>query len=314
MTRPVLALTGPTASGKTALAVRLATRGLATRGLAGRVPIEVISVDSAQVYRGMDAATAKPDAATRALVPHHLIDVREPWETYSAADFLRDAERLVREIRARGAEPLFVGGTMLYFLALTRGLFPAPPPPAEMRAGLARLDRAALEARLARTDPDGAREMRGAPLRRLRRAVEIVETVGPLKAARAATRPASFPVELFALLPPREVLFERIAARTREIFERGLLDEVRSLRANGYTPDLPSQRAIGYREAHAVLDGAIDEAEARRRVEVATRRYAKRQRTWLRNTLAHRPLPSDDLERAEEILAERLSRSLESGR
>lgn len=304
---PVLALAGPTASGKTAVAAALARDW----------PIEVVSVDSVQVFLGMDAGTAKPSPEILSVCPHHLLDILSPEETYSAARFVEDAVRSVGEIRARGRIPLFVGGTLLYFTALARGLFPAPAPDPVRRAALAGLTREELLARLKALDTEGASEMEKAPARRIARAIEIVEAVGPIRAARAGTRPAPFPVEIHALLPPPEVLRGRIAGRTEEIFRRGpgglpgLLAEVEGLRARGIGADFPSQSAIGYREAHLVLAGAIDEPEARRRVLVATSRYAKRQRTWLRNTLPPRTASPDENE-AKEILARRISEMLGS--
>jgi tRNA dimethylallyltransferase len=278
---PVVLLMGPTASGKSQLALALCER----------LAAEIVSVDSAQVYRGMDVGTAKPDAATRARVPHHLIDLCDPAEAYSAARFCEDALRAIGEIRARGRIPLLTGGTMLYFRALQQGLSDLPPADAQFRARLAQEARQqgwpALHTRLARLDPDSAARLHPNDAQRIQRALEIVELggapVGALQARKAGPALGG-PVVKVALNPPeRSVLHERIAARFHEMMREGFLDEVTRLRARGdLTADLPSLRAVGYRQLWAHLDGAWDLDTAVARGIAATRQFAKRQLTWLR--------------------------------
>jgi tRNA dimethylallyltransferase len=277
---PVVLLMGPTASGKTQLALALAER----------LALEIVSVDSAQVYRGMDIGTAKPGAALRARIPHHLVDVADPAEAYSAARFCADATRLIGEIRARGRVPLLAGGTMLYFRALQQGLSDLPPADAALRARLAddarREGWPALHARLARLDPASAARLHPNDSQRIQRALEIVELggapVGALQARRGAALPG--PVVKLALNPPeRAVLHARIEARFHAMIEAGFLDEVRRLRArDDLQPDLPSMRAVGYRQLWAHLDGTWDLPTAVARGIAATRQLAKRQLTWLR--------------------------------
>ena len=279
---PVVLLMGPTASGKSQLALALCER----------LAAEIVSVDSAQVYRGMDIGTAKPDAATRARVPHHLIDLCDPAEAYSAARFREDALRVIGEIRARGRIPLLTGGTMLYFRALQQGLSDLPPADPQFRARLAREAREhgwpPLHARLARLDPASAARLHPNDAQRIQRALEIVELGGAPVGALQARKPAlalAGPVVKVALNPPeRSVLHERIAARFHEMMREGFLDEVARLRARGdLTADLPSLRAVGYRQLWAHLDGTWDLATAVARGIAATRQFAKRQLTWLRS-------------------------------
>ena len=276
-----LFLMGPTASGKSQLALALCER----------FDAEIVSVDSAQVYRGMDIGTAKPDAATRARVPHHLLDLCDPAEAYSAARFREDALRAIAGIRARGRVPLLVGGTMLYFRALQQGLSDLPPADPQFRARLAEEARRqgwpALHARLARLDPDSAARLHPNDAQRIQRALEIVELggapVGALQARKAGLALGG-PVVKVALNPAeRSVLHERIAARFYDMMRAGFLDEVARLRARGdLHADLPSMRAVGYRQLWAHLDGAWDLATAVARGIAATRQFAKRQLTWLR--------------------------------
>ena len=280
---PVILLMGPTASGKTALALALAER----------LPVEIVSVDSALVYRGLDIGSAKPDAQMRARVPHHLIDILDPAEPYSAARFAADARRLIGEIRARGRVPLLAGGTMLYFRALTRGLSELPSADPALRARLEAEAAAhgwpALHARLARLDPDSAARLHPNDQQRVQRALEIVETTGqPVGAFYAAHGEAGEGGERWcrlALNPPaRSVLHARIAARFHEMMADGFLDEVRRLHARGdLHPDLPAIRAVGYRQLWAHLDGEYGLDEAVERGIAATRQFAKRQLTWLRS-------------------------------
>lgn len=274
-------LMGPTCSGKTALALTLAER----------FPIEIISVDSAQVYRGMDVGTAKPSSEVLAAVPHHLVDIRDPAESYSAGRFRRDALSLVAEIRARGRVPLLVGGTMLYFRALQSGLARLPAADTAIRQ---RLDaRAAVEgwpalhAELAKLDPVTAARVRPNDRQRIQRALEVIEQSGKTLSAQLGEdlRGASSRTDLPLVLAPRDrgLLFERIAARFDEMMRRGFVDEVRGLRARGdLHAELPSMRLIGYRQLWQHLDGAGTLADASQRAIAATRQLARRQLTWLR--------------------------------
>ena len=281
-----LCLAGPTASGKTAAALAFA------RALAPSQVVEVISVDSALVYRGMDIGTAKPSATERAEVPHHLIDILDPAQAYSAAQFAADARRLIEEIVQRGHLPLLVGGTMLYFKALREGLHEIPGADAGIRqqidAEAARHGWPALHAELARVDPATAARLAPADAQRIQRALEVWRLTGkPLSAwHQGATRhapPAGAP-PLVALEPDsRDWLHERIAARFDVMLAAGLLDEVKSLRARGdLHAALPSMRCVGYRQAWQALDtGRLD--ELRETGIAATRQLAKRQLTWLRS-------------------------------
>jgi tRNA dimethylallyltransferase len=276
---------GPTASGKSALALALAERAA----------VEIVSVDSAQVYRGMEIGTAKPDAAARARVPHHLIDVVEPTESYSAARFRSDAIRAIAGIRARGAIPLVVGGTMLYFKALTEGLSALPAADPELRAQIAARAAAAgwpaLHAELARIDPNTAARLEPTDAQRIQRALEVCALAGrpmsELQGAREA-HDAPGPSIAVAIVPgDRTALHARIAQRFDAMLEAGLVSELAGLRArHALTPDLPSMRCVGYRQAWEFLDGRIDAPGLRTRGIAATRQLAKRQYTWLRATMA----------------------------
>jgi tRNA dimethylallyltransferase len=282
-TRPLaIFLMGPTASGKTALACELSER----------FPLELVSVDSALVYRGMDIGTAKPDAATLARYPHALVDIRDPAQPYSAADFRADALPLMRQISSRGRVPLLVGGTGLYFRALQQGLSDLPEADPATRARLAALAAQigwpAMHARLAVLDPVAAARIDRNDVQRLQRALEVIELTGrPLSALQRGGSGAPFPwrVLKLALLPAdRGVLHERIAQRIDAMLAAGFLDEVRQLRARGdLHPELPAIRAVGYRQAWEHLDGHASLAEFRDRAIFATRQLAKRQITWLRS-------------------------------
>ncbi len=279
---PAIFLMGPTASGKTGAAVELLQR----------LPVELISVDSALVYRDMDIGTAKPDAATLKLAPHHLIDVIAPTEAYSAAQFRADALRLMADITARGKVPLLVGGTMLYFKALQGGLGELPQADPAVRA---RFDAEALQigwpamhAKLAKIDPETAARLMTTDSQRIQRALEVCElsgkTMTQLFAEQAAT---ALPYRLLklALVPSdRSVLHQRIALRFEQMLDAGLIDEVRALRAKypALTADLPSMRCVGYRQAWQYLDGEFGLDELREKGVAATRQLAKRQLTWLR--------------------------------
>jgi len=273
-------LLGPTACGKSALVM----------SLAGQLRAEIVSVDSAQVYRGMDIGTAKPGAAERARVPHHLLDIREPNQPFSAADFVRDATRAIGEIGARGHLPLVVGGTMLYARALRGGLSDLPSADAQVRA---RIDAQAqqhgwpaLHARLAEVDPVTAARLPPTDSQRIQRALEVFELTGrPLSQLQGAARCPALKLSTIALLPEdRAELHRRIERRFDEMLAAGLLDEVRRLMARGdLDPDLPSMRSVGYRQAWRHLRGATALAQFRAEAIAATRQLAKRQITWLRS-------------------------------
>jgi tRNA dimethylallyltransferase len=273
-------LAGPTCAGKTALAL----------DLAARFPVEIVSVDSAQVYRGLDVGTAKPSPAIRAKVPHHLVDVCDPADPYSAGRFRRDALQLIDEIRARGHVPLLVGGTMLYFRALMHGIAPLPEADPELRARLdARARRVgwpALHAELAASDPAAAARIRPADGQRIQRALEVLELTGErISDLQRLAQPAPLVLAPFALFTAdRAALYARIDARFLAMMDEGLLDEVRALRARGdLHADLPSLRSVGYRQLWSHLDGAVGLDQAIADGQRATRNLAKRQLTWLRS-------------------------------
>jgi len=278
---PAIFLMGPTASGKTALAVSLVER----------FPLEIISVDSALVYRGMDLGTAKPDAATLARAPHHLLDIRDPTDAYSAAAFCDDARRLMADIVARGRVPLLVGGTMLYFRALLRGLDDLPRADPALRKKLEAEAKArgwpALHAELAKVDPVTAARLVPNDSQRIGRALEIFQLAGTPMSALLDKAQSELPYRVLqlALIPSdRAVLHQRIAARFDAMLAEGLLDEVETLhRDYALRPDLPAMRAVGYRQAWAYLDGDIDMKALREQGIAATRQLAKRQLTWLRS-------------------------------
>ena len=295
---PVVFLIGPTASGKSALALPLAEA----------LDAEIVSVDSAQCYRGMDVGTAKPSPVERARVPHHLIDVVEPQDPYSAARFADDALAAIREVRARGRRPLLVGGTVLYFNALQHGLAPMPAADPALRAALAAelaaRGAAALHAELARVDPAAAARIHPNDPQRVQRALEVYRACGtPLSVLQRRTRPAlAEPVVKLALVPgDRAWLHARIRARFARMLEHGLLDEVVALRARpGVHAGLPSMRAVGYRQAWEHLD-ALERGDAAEgawvaRAVAATRQLAKRQLTWLRGMADAGTLTCDDLD------------------
>ncbi len=295
---PAIALAGPTASGKTAGALALATV------LAPRMPVEIISVDSALVYRGMDIGTAKPSRDELAAVPHHLIDIRDPLQAYSAAEFVQDATRLIAEIRARGALPLLVGGTMLYFKALFDGIddMPAADPAVRERLEAQATEQGwpALHAELARVDPVTAARLAPADSQRIQRALEVWHLSGqPLSSFHSAKdrTPSATAADtaLFSLEPTdRTWLHARIAQRFDAMLAEGFLDEVQALRARGdLHPDLPSMRCVGYRQAWESLDGIFAMDSLRERGIAATRQLAKRQITWLRSMPARHTIACD---------------------
>jgi tRNA dimethylallyltransferase len=277
-----LCLAGPTASGKTAASLAIA-QALAARG----TPVEIVSVDSALVYRGMDIGTAKPSAAERAVVPHHLIDIIEPSEAYSAARFVGDAERLIAEIHARGHLPLLVGGTMLYFKALFEGLDAMPAADRAVRAALdAQCEREGLHAlyrELQRVDPVTAKRLQPGDQQRIQRALEVYRVSGQPISSFHSEKPARELPPLISLEPAdRAWLHQRIEARFHQMLEDGLVDEVRTLEARGdLDADMPSMRCVGYRQAWEALV-EDDLSELPERGIAATRQLAKRQITWLR--------------------------------
>ncbi len=285
----VVFVMGPTAVGKSDVALELARRWGG----------EIVSVDSAQVYRGLDIGSAKPSPETRAEIPHHLLDLLDPSETYSAARFAEDAARVVADIQARGRMPILAGGTGLYFEALERGLAPLPSADPVLRRRMeeeaAAVGWAALHHRLQTVDPETAARIHPNDAQRIQRALEVHALTGePLSRlqrrravpplGRLQGRLLGGPVLKLILAPPsRAWLHRRIEERFHAMLAAGLVEEVAALRRRGdLSGELPALRAVGYRQVWAYLDGAYDEAEMVRRGIVATRRYAKRQLTWLR--------------------------------
>ena len=312
--RPCLALVGPTASGKTALALEIARHW----------PVDIISVDSALVYRGMDIGTAKPNTAEQAQVRHHLIDIRDPLDAYSAADFARDARELIHQIQARGRHPLLVGGTMLYLKALMDGLDELPQADARLRAEIEARAQAlgwpALHAELAQVDPASAARLAPRDAQRIGRALEVWHLTGqPLSAlwgqARTQHESPLTPKQLISLEPlNRAWLHARIERRFERMLAQGFLQEMQQLRARGdLHPELPSMRCVGYRQAWAWLDALQaqgrswvddDPSDMIRQGQAATRQLAKRQLTWLRS-LPERQCVACDAEDVEhQVLAQ----------
>lgn len=282
MTRPTaVCIMGPTASGKTDLALALARD----------YPFEIVSVDSALVYRGMDIGTAKPSPEILAEYVHHLVDIREPTEPYSAADFRADALKVMDEIASRGHIPLLVGGTMLYFKALVSGLAELPSADAAVRARISAVAETqgwpAIHARLAEVDPEAAARIHPNDPQRLQRALEVYEISGRSQSEmhRAGTEPCPWPLLQIGVMPPdRKALHQRIEVRFDAMLAAGLVEEVRQLKAQpGMAPGLPSMKAVGYRQVWAHLDGEYDYDQMRHKGIVATRQLAKRQYTWLRS-------------------------------
>ena len=295
-------LAGPTASGKTAAALAIAAAWADTR------PIEIVSVDSALVYRGMDIGTAKPSAAERALVPHHLIDVIEPSEAYSAARFVVDAQRLIGEISARGNLPLLVGGTMLYFKALFEGLDAMPAADRDVRAALAaKLERDGLHAlyrELQRVDPVTAARLKPADQQRIQRALEVFRVSGQPLSSFHTEKAALAHAPLISLEPgERAWLHQRIEMRFHQMIEQGLVDEVRALGERGdLDADMPSMRCVGYRQTwEALVEG--DLSDLPERGVAATRQLAKRQMTWLRGMPQRHRIACDAADATEQAVA-----------
>lgn len=276
-------LLGPTGSGKSALALEVARHR----------QVEIISVDSAQVYRGLDIGSAKPSAAERSAVTHHLIDIRDPAERYSAADFVRDAQAAIAAVRARGRLPLLVGGTMLYAKALRDGLSALPAADSTIRAAIdadaQHLGWPALHARLAALDPETAARLAPNDAQRIQRALEVIEVSGqPMSALLTQPAPDRPRLDVVALIPAdRAQLHRRLEQRFDAMLACGFIDEVQVLkRRSDLSPDLPSMRCVGYRQAWAYLDGRGSHAEFRAAAIAATRQLAKRQFTWLRSLAA----------------------------
>ena len=279
---PAIFLMGPTASGKTELALKLVQA----------LPCEIISVDSAMVYRGMDIGTAKPDPETLQRFPHRLIDICDPAEVYSAARFREDALRDMADIHQRGNIPLLVGGTFLYFKALEQGLSPLPSADSELRAALGheaqKIGWDGMHARLQQVDPEAAARIHPNDPQRIQRALEVYELSGqPMSVLLEKDAPGLLPYRISKLvLAPadRADLHERIAQRFRQMLQSGLIEEVEALyRRADLTKDLPSMRAVGYRQVWEYLEGIYDAAAMEERGIIATRQLAKRQFTWLRS-------------------------------
>ena len=279
---PAIFLMGPTASGKTDLAIALTEH----------LPCELISVDSALVYRDMDIGTAKPTAEELAKAPHRLIDIKDPAEPYSAADFREDALREMAEITRRGKIPLLVGGTMLYFKALRDGLAELPAADPAIRDRLLEEAEsqgwAKLHERLQRVDPVAAERIKPTDTQRLQRALEVYESTGrPLSDWHAEQKQQQLPYNVvnLAIAPQdRSVLHQRIAVRYERMMEQGFIDEVKALRARGdLDPSLPAVRAVGYRQVWSYLEGEMDYPTMVDKGIIATRQLAKRQLTWLRS-------------------------------
>jgi len=279
---PAIFLMGPTAAGKTGLALALAEQ----------FPVDIVSVDSSLVYRGMDIGTAKPSADELARAPHRLIDIREPHQPYSAAEFAQDALREMKEISANGRIPLLVGGTMFYFHSLEFGLSSLPAADPEVRSRIeqeaASEGWAALHARLAALDPDSGLRIHANDAQRIQRALEIIEITGqtPTELGQGVAGEHQLPFSpiKIALWPgEREILRRRIADRFEAMLDTGLIEEVEGLLKNGdFDPSLPSMRMVGYRQVIEYLHGKIDYDEMRSRAVNATRQLAKRQLTWIR--------------------------------
>ena len=286
MTPQAIFILGPTASGKTALSLHLADR----------FPVEIVSVDSALVFRGMNIGTAKPDAYTLKRYPHHLIDLIDPTEAYSAARFCRDARAAMKDISARGKVPLLVGGTMLYANALLGGLSDMPEADPDVRAALAaraaEIGWAGMHRELERVDPQTARRLNPADSQRIQRALEVFQITGiPISTLQTRTaQPSDFlwhALKIGLVPGDRAALHQRIADRFEAMLAQGLVEELRELRSRYVlTPDMPSMRAVGYRQAWQHLHGDINEKSLRETGIAATRQLAKRQLTWLRSMAA----------------------------
>ena len=300
-----IAIVGPTASGKTSAALALA-QALQPQGGA-----EIISVDSALVYRGMDIGTAKPSPEELAAVPHHLIDTLDPLHSYSAAEFAKDATRLIRDICARGKTPLLVGGTMLYLKALLEGLNDIPSANREIRASIQQeaeqLGWPALHTQLAQVDPQTAARLAPGDSQRIGRALEVWTATGQTLTSFHQSAKAQDPdwhIPIISLEPQdRAWLHQRIALRFEQMMAAGFMNEVKALRERGdLHPDLPSMRCVGYRQAWEGLDGGWSEAEIQERGIFATRQLAKRQITWLRSMPGRVVVAADTADAQSQVL------------
>lgn len=282
MKQTAILLMGPTASGKTEFAISLCKR----------FPCDVVSVDSALVYRGMDIGTAKPDAPTLSRTPHRLIDIRDPEQSYSAGEFVRDAYREMDDIFAAGRIPLLAGGTMMYFRALTKGIAELPSANSDVRRAIdaeaAQHGWPAMHAELEKVDPGAAQRIEPNDRQRIQRALEVHRVSGrPLSDWQRDSAPARNDIRYLKVglnIEPRSELHERIARRLDHMIEAGFLDEMKELRRRpGLTRDCPAMRSVGYRQFWRHLDGGYPVEEARDRALFATRQLAKRQITWLRS-------------------------------
>lgn len=269
-------VTGPTASGKTDLCLEIAAR------FAGTASLSVVSADAFQVFKGMDIGTAKPSRELRARLPHHCIDIVEPTDYFSAGTYARVAEQILANLLKSGQIPIICGGSGLYLSALIDGLAASPGPDPVLRS--AGLSREELLERLFALDAAAADELKAGPIHRIIRAIEIVSGTGyALSVWRRASRPRpAFRYRIFALTPPREMLYDSINRRVDAMMLAGFVDEVRGLRDRGIGPSLQSQRAIGYRELHRFLDGELELTSATELTKRNSRRLAKRQMTWIR--------------------------------
>jgi tRNA dimethylallyltransferase len=295
-------LTGPTASGKTAVGIALAQR----------LGAEILSLDSMAVYRGMDIGTAKPTPQERLLVPHHFVDTLDPSEELSLARYVQAAQEKVCQLRARGREPLFVGGTPLYLKGLLRGIFQGPPADWTFRHELETVAGEQLHARLAAVDPAAARKLHPGDRRRIIRALEVFQKTGiPISTLQRQfdrARPAE-ECRVFVLEWPRAELYSRIDQRVEAMFAAGLVDEVQRLLANGQRFSRTAGQALGYREVLAHLDGKHDLAETIELVKTRTRQFAKRQLTWFRSLSECRTVPMSAARTAPEVASEILELS-----
>ena len=291
----VICIAGPTAVGKTDLAIDL------LESFSSEIPLGIISVDSALVYRGMNIGTAKPDAETLARAPHRLIDIRDPWESYSAGDFCKDVVHEIREMTAAGITPLLVGGTMMYFHSLQTGLAELPEADPKLRAAIdaeaAELGWPALHDELKREDPESAARIQPGDAQRIQRALEVYRITGePISRLQKDTRPplAAEYINIGLMPADRSVLHERIARRFDLMLKAGFEEEVRSLLAMPQmSADAVSLRAVGYRQMVEHLEGSTDSETMRENAIVATRRLAKRQLTWLRSMAGMQQLEAE---------------------
>ena len=308
MSKAAILLMGPTASGKTDLAISLCKR----------FPCDVISVDSALVYRGMDIGTAKPDAETLRRTPHRLIDIRDPEESYSAGEFVRDAYREMDEIFAAGRIPLLVGGTMMYFRALTEGIAALPSADEGIRKAIdAEAEERgwpALHEELQQVDPAAAERIKPNDRQRIQRALEVYRSSGtPLSAWQRDSAPQRDDIRYLKIglnIEPRTLLHERIAQRLDIMIDAGFIDELQRLRERpNLVADCPAMRSVGYRQFWQHLDGGYSRDEARDKALFATRQLAKRQITWLRsetNVFLHDPLEPGVIDAISGLLAQSL--------